>query len=397
MADLVNRNLYESLLKEQRSFQDEINAVNADLKEMTRRKEEMDTIVSTYPTLISNTNTAIDNAQAAIVESKIRQKEIDVLIDDKKAEVEAIDSDRERLLTENAEKKAKINQLQVELENAEDKGDEDEAARLRGLIASEQAAVAANEKEIEALDKQRKILLDEVKALKEEGEAEGLKIEKNEKLVDQLTEQLASYKQQLKEAQSELPELTNTIANATAYLEKQQKKYEDWKAVNVPTMRLYEAQAQEREENINNVSTLDSYNRITDEVLNSNIRAERDTFKVDINAKVQAISEQETSLREESYTGGIKTDFDPDYLSAEDARKMMQKVIWGLKPISAEIKAAAMKGLDRIRVASISPTTAWALQQSGYSLTLTGNVSDPEELKDVVVGWFYIKPGEQEK
>lgn len=394
MADLVNRNLYESLLKEQRSFQDEINAVNADLKEMTRRKEEMDTIVSTYPTLISNTSTAIANAQEAVAESKMRIKQIDVLIDDKKSESEAIDNDRESLLTENAEKEAKIRQLQKDLEGAEDKGDEDEAARLRAEIAGEEAAVAANKEEIEALDKQRKILADEVAALKAEAEVEGLKVEKNTKLIDQLIEQLASYKEQLEEAQNELPELTEQIANATAYLENEQKKYEDWKAINVPTMRLYEAQAQEREENINNVSTLDSYNRITDEVLNSNIRAERDTFKVDINAKVQAISEQETSLREQSYTGGIDTEFDPDYLSAEDARKMMQKVIWGLKPISAEIKAAAMKGLDRIRVASISPTTAWALQQSGYSLTLTGNVSDPEELKDVVVGWFYIKPGD---
>ena len=395
MADLVNRNLYESLLKQQREFQDELNAINEDLKDITRRKEEMEVIVSTYPALITNTETAIANAQASIAENKSKIKTNEQAIDEKKAEGESLGNENAELETQNKEKQAALDQLNKDLQDAIEKGDEDEAARLRALIAVEEAAIASNEAKIKENNEKVKTLDSEIYALKIATEALELEIKNSEKLISELSEQLSKYKEQLKEAQNELPAITEELANITAYLKNEQAKYEDWKSVNVPTMRLYEAQAQEREENISNISLLDSYNRVTDEVLNSNIRAERDTFKVDINAKVQPISEPESTLREESYTAGIKTDFDPDYLSAQDARAMMQKVIWGLKPVSALIKAAAMKGLDRIRVASISPTTAWALQQSGYSLTLTGNISDPEELKDVVVGWFYIKPGEE--
>ena len=391
MADLVNRNLYESLLKQQREFQDELNAINGELKEITRRKEEMEVIVSTYPALITNTETALANAQASIAENKQKTKANDQAIDEKREESSQLQDENKQLETDNKERQAKIDQLNKDLQDAIEKGDEDEAARLREAIAVEEAAITANEGKIKENDVKIKANENEVAALKAENEALDTAIFKAGQLVDELSSQLAKYKDQLKEAQNELPELTAELATITAYLANQQAKYEDWKSVNVPTMRLYEAQAQEREENINNISLLDSYNRVTDEVLNSNVRAERDTFKIDIDAKVQPISDSESNLREESYTAGIKTDFDPDYLSASDARAMMQKVIWGLKPVSAIIKAAAMKGLDRIRVASISPTTAWALQQSGYSLTLTGNISDPEELKDVVVGWFYIK------
>jgi len=127
---------------------------------------------------------------------------------------------------------------------------------------------------------------------------------------------------------------------------------------------------------------------------NASVVSEADlVMKTVVDDELKPADEAESEKRAEWIKDGQKTENNPDFLTAEQARSLSLANTWSTKQVAAKIKANCMVGEFSTTVPSLSNNVIYALQAAGYKINMTDASNDLDS--EIIITWENL--GESEK
>lgn len=319
-------------------------------------------------------------------------------------------------------------------------GFDDEQANLASSIVEQDSAIAANEKRLDDLEGEKdkiqkaiseqetsiKLLQKELEDLKKE-EASADKIQAKESEIkaaekvlsnlvskkDTIDSDMVKAKEKIKIAEQTKSSLSEQIdANKTKKVELEEgeeslsqkkinltdlesnqteieAKYSDWLGKNAPTIKSFEIQEENRNSSLLRANNIDLYNRLRPTEENNLIASENEVLRevVDSDLDSDNLTDPEKKLRSDAVEKGKSESVNPNYLSAEQAADLSRASQFSTREFAADIKAAASIGKTSIWVGEISDAQIYALQESGYTVTLNSQTKK----SGFTIGWFKVQ------
>lgn len=345
----ISEALYNSLKKEQETLLAQIGDLTEQSTQLADRIKNDEAFLASYDSTTAKLQASIANAESQIPVLEKRIDDNKTLEAQSKADLEKQNEDLKKLkedLKVAIDKKepqsvidsinasivvveSKISDLQKVIDNCES-----QANSLQQQIEDTNDIIAVSKKE-----------LAENTAKKEDLEGGGL---------DQAKDSLAKVNTELSDV------------NAT---------YATFIDTNQATINAFEAQDERRNKSIQLSANRKIYNRSLPEADNNVIANEDKVLKevIENDLDIPNLSDPEKALVEKALNEAKKESFDPNFLSAEAASDMSRAANFSLLPVSMSIKEAAMNGLYSIVVQNLSDSNIYALEQAGYTVTLTSS------------------------
>ena len=304
--------------------------------------------------------------------------------------------------------------------------------RLRASIAAEQSIQTNNPALISAGEAQEVIINDQIKAQKaaiavaqealdaaKEEEASKAELERLSNIVNEevaklealvanlqnVRENVDEWKEQLSSSNERLEEDTQELVNAEAKLKDLTDQYNEWFAKNGSIITQYEAQQDERRENIDTINGNALFNRELDginaQTVINNTTAIKESLEGQNGVTPQSPAEKEVS--DTAIEKGASLSSEAGYLTAEQARAATQARIWSTLEVVPLINSAVGSGAFSVSVASMSNTCAYLLAQDGYNLTLKGDNATfspslgEATITDIIISWDKRTPIEEKE
>ena len=365
----ISEALYRSLKKEQENLLAQISDLTSKSEALsTRVKNEKDFLAS-YDSTKEKLEASIANAEAQVPVIEKRIEDVKNSTDKAKAELAKANEQLED------EKKA----LQKAIAEKEPE------SVIDGLNAS----ISVLENKIRDIEK----LVDSYRAQVESLQAQ---LTDTQDLIATSKKQLAenaARKSDLEEGNT-LQDLEDELAATQTELGDVNSTYKEFISKNQETINAFEAQDKRRNQLIQLSSNREIYKRSLPEAENNVIANEDEVLKevVKIDLDIAGLSDDEEKLLVKALEDAKKADFDPNFLTADQASDMARTANFSLLPVSQAIKAAAMKGLYSIIVSDLSDSNIYALEQSGYTVILTPNYFPEFEIR-----WDKIDPIKSEQ
>ena len=169
--------------------------------------------------------------------------------------------------------------------------------------------------------------------------------------------------------------------------------YTDFNTKNKDTIAAFEAQQARRDANIDKESPSIIYERVpedAEEKVNASVVV-NDVIKEEL--EVTNDPTPETELRNNAIEQGQDTEFNPDWMNANEARALTIKSIWSTKNIAPAIKQACLKGKYHLDFESMPNTLIYILQTNGYTVTMIDAADDARS--DIRVSWQRLSEKEK--
>tara|TARA_R100000655_G_scaffold58339_1_gene96727 strand:- start:294 stop:1403 length:1110 start_codon:yes stop_codon:yes gene_type:complete len=365
----ISEALYRSLKKEQENLLKQIGDKSDQSTALTSRIKSDEAFLASYDSTTAKLQASIENAEAQV---PVIQKRIEDVKNSTSKAKDEVTKTNEQL---EDEKKA----LQKAVTEKEP----------QSVIDGLNASISVLENKIIDLEK----LIDSYKA-----QLDSLQTQ----LVD-TQELIATSKKQISENAARkddledggtLEGLKKELVDVDAALAEVNASYKEFISKNQETINAFEAQDERRNQLIQLSSNREIYKRSLPEVENNVIANEDEVLKevVKIDLDIDNLTDPEKALLAKAIEDAKNSEFDPNFLTADQASDMARTANFSLLPVSHAIKAAAMKGLYSIIVSDLSDSNIYALEQSGYTVILTPNYFPEFEIR-----WDKIDPIKSEE
>lgn len=252
--------------------------------------------------------------------------------------------------------------------------------------------IAAKEAEISAAQK----VLSSLKNKRDTFETDMIKAKQKIKLAEDTKESLKvqiesnkDKKAELEEGEESLDEKKKQLTEREAEQKETEDKYSAWLEKNTPTMKAFEKQEENRNSALSRANNIDLYHRLRPKEENDLIVSENDVLRevVDLDLDSDNLTNDEKKLRSDAIEKGRSESVNPNYLSAEQAADLARASQFSTREFANDIKAAASTGKTSLWVGELSDAQIYALQESGYTVTLNSQTKK----SGFTISWFRVE------
>lgn len=379
---LVRRSLYRELVATRDNMLAEIEETSANMLKLTTVIKEAEDFLAGYDTTQTGLEDARVKAMADLDKAEDKMNKISADLEEAK---ESLSSLNEEVVVMSMKKEdTEKDLLAIKEKNPEDERIpllEKEIDKLAGEIsAKESAAKAAS------------VAVANLESSQESTEALSVEFKISLKEYDSQIAENAQRKKDLEDG-GELEAFKRHLVDATEANTEIQNMYTEFNTKNKDTMKTFESQQARRDANIRKEPPSKAYERIPEDA------EEKSVSSIVINEVIQEElqiidgSPAEKEIRENAMAAGQEREFNPDWMSAAEARQLTLKSIWSTKNIMPAIKKACLNGDYHLDFDSMSNTLIYILQIHGYTVTMIDAAND--ERSDVRVSWEKLTNKEQ--
>ena len=363
----ISQALYDSLKKDQANLLKQISDLTALSEGLTSKIKDDEAFLASYDSVTAKLEASLKNAedQTPVLEKRIEDT----------TEIE------EKSKKDLEEEKENLKEASERLETAIEKKEPQKT------IDDLNAVVIISENKIKDLEKT-------IQNSKEQIESLNTQLVNNNNIAKNTKKQLADNAAIKKELDDgSLEDSKRRLADINGELQDTNDTYAVNVKENQATINAFETQDQRRNSLIRVVPNRKVFNRALPESEGSAIENEKTVLQevVASDLDIANLTDPEQALLDKAIEDAKKKDFDPNFLSADQASDMARAANFSLLPVSQAIKEAAMKGLYSIFVNVLSDSNIYALERAGYIVTLTSN-----RLPEFEIRWDKINTKEEE-
>mgnify|MGYP003117442902 CR=1 FL=1 len=369
---LIRRSLYRELVESRDNMLADIEKSAADMLKLTTVVKEAEDFLAGYDA----TQTGLEDARVkAMADLDKTQEKMDKIMNDLETAKESLSSLNDEVVAMTMKKEDREKDLLVmREENPEDERIpllETEIDKLAGEISAKESSAKVASATVANLEASMK-------------SSEALSIEFKIS-IKEYDSQIAENSQRKKDLdEGELEAFKKQLADATANNTELKAMYTEFNTKNKDTIKAFEAQQARRDANIRQEPPSKAYERVPEDA------EEKAVSSIVVNEVIQEelqITDEgpEKIIRENAIEAGQDREFNPDWMSAAEARELTLKSIWSTKNIMPAIKKACLKGDYHLDFESMSNTLIYILQIHGYTVTMIDAADDARS--DVRVSW----------
>jgi chromosome segregation ATPase len=366
----ISQALYDSLKASQRDQLATLADLTSIINALTIRVKDEESFLAS----VAGEN---DKLAASIANDESENESLKATMDNIKAANEALSTSIES-------KEKQLEDLNKELKEEQDKEEPDEAK-----INEINGSITAVTNSIKDLKLQQRTNEDKIEGF-------GRQIDQNSTSIAESKAQVAennARKDALEGPEGELADLKASLQENQAEFNEANTKYETWVDKNQETINTFELQDKRRNSLIREVPNREVFNRALPTSEGSAIDNEKTVLQevVASDLDITNLTPTEKDLLDKAIEDARKEDFDPSFLTADQAASTARAANFSLLPVSKAIKEAAMNGLYSIVIQNLSDSNIYALEQAKYTVILT-----PNALPEFEIRWDKITADEEE-
>tara|TARA_R100001443_G_C3357348_1_gene178247 strand:+ start:381 stop:1496 length:1116 start_codon:yes stop_codon:yes gene_type:complete len=342
------------------------------IQDLTLVIKENEDFLTSFDVTQSGLEDAKIKAASDIDKLEAKMEKIQIELETAKESVAVLNSEIAKMSKDKDTKEDKLNFLKEEDPESEDIPVlQKEIDNLTGQISAKESSVKTAQANVASLEDSLKSNTSLVVELKQS--------------VKEYDSQIAENAQRKKDLDSgELDLQKAKLVEITSNYTELKAMYTEFNTKNKDTIKAFEAQQARRDANIRQEPPSKAYERIPEDA------EEKAVSSIVVNEVIQEelqITDEgpEKTIRENAIEAGQDTEFNPDWMSAEEARELTLKSIWSTKNIMPAIKKACLKGDYHLDFESMSNTLIYILQIHGYTVTMIDAADDARS--DVRVSW----------
>lgn len=369
---LIRRNLYMELIASRDRMLEDIADTADKIQDLTLVIKENEDFLTSFDVTQSGLEDAKIKAASDIDKLEAKMEKIQIELETAKESVAVLNSEIAKMSKDKDTKEDKLNFLKEEDPESEDIPVlQKEIDNLTGQISAKESSVKTAQANVASLEDSLKSNTSLVVELKQS--------------VKEYDSQIAENAQRKKDLDSgELDLQKAKLVEITSNYTELKAMYTEFNTKNKDTIKAFEAQQARRDANIRQEPPSKAYERIPEDA------EEKAVSSIVVNEVIQEelqITDEgpEKTIRENAIEAGQDTEFNPDWMSAEEARELTLKSIWSTKNIMPAIKKACLKGDYHLDFESMSNTLIYILQIHGYTVTMIDAADDARS--DVRVSW----------
>ena len=377
--DLINYDLYKDLITSRTSREKTIDAEKNELLEVSNRLKNVEEFVASFDATQTSLQDSIDKLKQSITDN---ERNLDSFENDNSIANKALDEEKDSL----NEEQSKLKAMEDKLASQEVKDPE-----LQAEVVKQKALVATKQAKLNELQNNVYLLETKIKDTKNTLKADGDSKSNSE---TQIAEDQDRKKE--KDSSGEIDQLKADKTKVEASLADSESELSDFNDKNKSTIDSYEKQENTRSRNILKRPIENLYNRAPEnsESLSRTIAVTRGVIDGIMNDNA---TDPEKEMRKVAIEAGADREFNPDMMTAEEAKDYTLKSIWTTKQIAEQIKEACENGKYELRLPSLSDNIIFTLQYHGYKVSLENMSANFAKDQDILISWGTIPASEEEK
>jgi len=374
---LIRKDLYNDLIAVRTTLQEQLADATSDVNKNEALVKKMEDFIAAFDKTQSDLDASIADLKSLVASSEAEIAKVKQSLKDSDANLAKEKADL-------ASKETELDKEEAQLEKVKKEGTTKEIADQQEIVNKKKAEVTVVADKVAIIEAENKSLQDKEASLK-------ATVADSKSSIDAAETQKAQNAETNEEYKESLPNVKNLLEDAKKSQTDSQDKYNEFLLKNKDTINAFENQQLRRDANISKRNTTQAFNRVP---ANASVVSEADlVMKTVVDDELKPADEAESEKRAEWIKDGQKTENNPDFLTAEQARSLSLANTWSTKQVAAKIKANCMVGEFSTTVPSLSNNVIYALQAAGYKINMTDASNDLDS--EIIITWENL--GESEK
>lgn len=367
---LIRKSLYRELVSVRNDLFNEKQDIAEKLEEISTMLSEEENFVENFDASQEALNKSIVNLENLIASSKEEVEKIDENIYSLKLKEEKANDELNEAQDNFKKQKEELEILKAEeAPENEIKAQEAKVQEATAILSSKESAVESIRSEVE----KNKVLID----------SKMLLIEESEKSIAESNQQLADNEERKVNSEEKIKDLTDVKDRTKNDLDSISATYNDFLSENQATINAFEDQQLRRDANIPKHNANEAFSRTP---ADASVVVQADEVMVEVvKDELKPENETEENLLNKYIEEGRKSDINPLYLSAGQARDLTLASVWSTKEVALAIRNACLKGDFEVVVSSLPNNIIYALSEAGYVMHMTE--VDEDKNSEIIISW----------